>query len=465
MKAIKLHSSALFSLLLVALISVFIVYFFNGTGQEADSYHHHLIAKYAFQYPTLFFDHWGKPFYTLLSAPLAQFGFYGSKYFNLLCSLTALFFTYLIAKALQFKSAHLVIWIGFLIPLNFQVNFSAFTEPLFACLLLISIYLMSRSHARSSLLLISFLPMVRSEGLLIIGIFALYSLWNKKYRQLPLLLVGQTIFSLAAWLIYSKSPFWVIREIPYASTSSPYGQGELFHFPEQLFYICGPVFLGLFLLGLIRTLFQGASQDRFFSILIVGSFLSFFIFHAVAWKLGWFNSMGLKRVFGAVTPLMALIMLYGMNLLDEWSQKLQKAKWIKLAVVATAAGLLFSRGPAGIDWSHEMNLSPSQKLADRTGTFILSKQVPFDRLIYADRFLHHSLHNDPYDPLKSKLLNSQALADLKQNDLIIWDNWHAPVDFGITQQAVEQLPRTVKIKEFSAHSKGRQVRYVIYQVN
>ncbi len=67
-------------------ISIFIVFYFNGTGNEADSINHFLYAHYAPPHPELYLNHWAKPLFTLLASPFAQFGFIGIKLFNILCA-------------------------------------------------------------------------------------------------------------------------------------------------------------------------------------------------------------------------------------------------------------------------------------------------------------------------------------------------------------------------------------------
>ena len=76
----------------------------------ADNYSHFRISKYAFNYPYLFLDHWGKPLFTILSSPFAQFGFKGIQLFNVILGLLTALFAYLTLKKLEFKNAWLIIF-------------------------------------------------------------------------------------------------------------------------------------------------------------------------------------------------------------------------------------------------------------------------------------------------------------------------------------------------------------------
>ena len=91
-------------LALYAGCAVATILFFNGTGDEGDSVHHYLFARYAPLHPALFMDHWAKPLYVLLACPFAQFGFVGAKIFNVLAMMGAMWFTYLTAQALRLNT-------------------------------------------------------------------------------------------------------------------------------------------------------------------------------------------------------------------------------------------------------------------------------------------------------------------------------------------------------------------------
>lgn len=457
------HRAFIAPLSLVTLLSILILFLFNGTGWEADSYHHHLIAKLAPKHPGLFLDHWGKPFYTLISSPFAQFGFQGSKIFNVICSLLSMYVSYLILKRLKASLAHWVILIFFLIPLNFQISFSSFTEAFFALILVSGIFLAIDRKYFTAAFFISLLPLIRSEGLLFIMIFALYFIFLKKFKSIPFLLFGQLIYAFIGMLFFQKSFLWIFTEIPYASMDSPYGSGQLFHFPEQLFYVLGPLLMILFVLSLFIVSWTALKKNKEVGILILLSFLLFFAFHSFSWYLGWFNSMGLKRVFGAVIPLMAILIILG---LEPLMGRLQN-KNIQFAAMTficlLSGGLLFSKGPAGINWNKEMNLSPTQVLTGIVVDYVEDNDLEKGRLIFADRYLAEGFKVDIYESGSFHILNKSVLEDLRDQDLIIWDSWHGPVDFGISLEQLESTLKLIKLKEFETQAGNRTVQYIVFQ--
>jgi len=202
-------------LFIYAILAALTITYCNGTGDSGDSILHYLYAKYAPVQPELYFNHWAKPLYVLLASPFAQFGFVGVKIFNVLVTLLTIFFTLKITQKLEIKNAILVSIIFICSPLYFILTFSGLTEPLFALFISISTYTALNNKFILTCIIISFLPFVRSEGLIILSVFAFYFLVKKEWKMLPLLLFGHIAYSIAGYFIYHDL-FWVFTKIPYA---------------------------------------------------------------------------------------------------------------------------------------------------------------------------------------------------------------------------------------------------------
>ena len=70
-------------------------------------------------------------------------------------------------------------------PDYFLMQFSGLTEPLFGLVLVGSVALMMTGRPGWSAALISWLPFVRSEGFILIGIWVVYLAWQRHWRYLP----------------------------------------------------------------------------------------------------------------------------------------------------------------------------------------------------------------------------------------------------------------------------------------
>src|SRR3990167_8898268 len=166
--------NSIFSILLVSFL-VFICFLFALKFEMfeggADNYIHYRVSHYAFKYPSLFLDHWGKPFFTLISAPFAQFGFKGLIFFNVLCGVLACFFAYKTALKIGLSQAWAALIITLSMPVYYVMMVSAMTEVFFSLILILSIYLFLKEKYLFATLLFSFLFLVRTEGYILYHVF------------------------------------------------------------------------------------------------------------------------------------------------------------------------------------------------------------------------------------------------------------------------------------------------------
>lgn len=434
----------------------------DGTGDAGDSVLHYLYARYAPVHPELFFNHWAKPLFVLLAAPFAQFGFVGIKVFNLLVLTGTLYLCYLSARQLGYQPALVAAIIMALMPLSFTLTFSGLTEPLFALMVAGGLALALSGRNAYAALLVSFLPFVRSEGLLFLGIYGLYFMWRRQWAYLPLLLVGHLAYALAGYLVY-KDVWWVFTKIPYANLGSVYGHGTLFHFVDQLFYAAGlPVFV-LFGVGVLRVLWEifrkesGAEQ----TLLVLGGFMAFFLFHSLAWYWGMFNSMGMKRVLLGVGPLTALLALKGFQALSTFTKRPAIVQVILLGLVLVFP---FIGSPSSIHWNEDMRLNKDQQTIKRVAEFIRASGNSGHRIVGVHPYVSMSLGLDHFDSAERIPLDSVAIQHWAPGDVVIWENWFAPLEFGVTREMIESKANTKQVFEISTNDHGRTIRYVVYEI-
>lgn len=129
--------------LVVSMVFIF-VYYMEAIGDiilsPGDGINHFQIAKYSWNYPGLFFDHWGKPLFTLLSSPFAQFGFKGMIFFNICLFVVSSIFLVKISKKLTLKNEWLAIALCFAAPVYFRIVLSGLTEILFSTIVIVTLY-------------------------------------------------------------------------------------------------------------------------------------------------------------------------------------------------------------------------------------------------------------------------------------------------------------------------------------
>ena len=454
-----------FVLFIYAALAAWTIIYFDGTGDTGDSVSHYLFAKYAPKHPELYFDHWAKPVFVLLASPFAQFGFIGMKIFNSCVVLLTILTTHNIAKALKFRNAIIVSFILICTPLYFTLTFSGLTEPLFALVVSISILLLLKDKYVAASILISFLPFIRSEGLIFIGIFAIYFAFKCKWKMLPFLVVGHLIYSFLGYFIHHDL-LWVIREIPYAHLDSIYGNGTLFHFSEKLYYLLGLPIYFLFVVGLIAIYWDAIKKKSNLDeqVLLALGFLTFFIAHSLFWFLGIFGSMGLLRVFICVMPIIALVALKGYNFITETvlgQSKLPQLIFKALLIISVII-FPFTTNKAALNFNRDFSISQEQLLVQQMADFSIKNYGTKQTYVCAHPYFSLALDIDPFDKTKMVDWNESNLLNLQSGSLLIWDSHFALIDLGVTKQIIDSDSSFVNIYNASKINQGKEILMSMY---
>ncbi|OWY23264.1 hypothetical protein C7N43_04380 [Sphingobacteriales bacterium UPWRP_1] len=405
----------------------------NGTGDEGDSVSHYLFARYAFQHTANFLDHWAKPLFVLLAAPFAQLGFVGVKLMNIGFGVLAAWLTYHTARRLTIPHAWAAMLFVMLAPMHIYLTLSGLTEPLFALWLIAAVYLAVRGQVVASVIWVSFLPFVRSEGLVILCVYVLYLLFTKKWQRLPLLLTGHAVYSVAGYFYYG-SLWWVFTKIPYASNSSVYGSGKLLQFVKGLQEVIGPPMYVLLGIGLLYGAFMLFKNLRTVSYrhmaatelwLVYGCFTAYVAAHTVFWYFGLFKSFGLLRVLVGIVPLSAIICLRGLNALSNlWGQRPRA----KNAFTAGMAALVFAFTLFGENWKNHLLLRADQQAQTEMANYLGNR---FDgyKYFFDAPYIAMLMNVDIFDKTKkeatSELFTGKIIPD---KSLVIWDDWYSVVD-------------------------------------
>lgn len=422
------------------LSAIFTMVFFDGTGDAGDSILHYLYAKSVPKHPENLLNHWAKPLFTLLAFPFAQLGFIGMKVFNVVIVFFTLILTYRVSELLNLKYAWLAPLLLICSPLYYALCFSGLTEPLFALIGILSTYGVLKKQYNWSAVCLSFLPFVRSEGLIILLVFATYFLVKKNWKAILLLLTGHLVYSVAGYFYY-EDLLWVFTKIPYAALESVYGKGRLLHFVDQLIYVVGiPIYL-LFWLGLIAGVLKLIRKNMQLELwlLVYGSFIAFFAAHSLFWYLGIFNSLGLKRVLIGVLPFLAIMVVSGFNYyMIELGKNRTFTKVLSGIIVALVLVFPFTKNHAALQWKRDLMLKPEQKIMLNIAKDLTHKGKSTRTMIYASVYLSEALKVDHFNPQQHLDLNKIALTELKTGDIVIWDDWFAGFEKGISLLSLEQ---------------------------
>lgn len=441
-----------------AIVMICLAFIAKGTGDEGDSISHYLFAKTAWQYKIHFFDHWAKPVYTLFAFPFAQFGITGVKLMNVLLNCGSIWFTYRVASVLQFKWAWIPAVLLVSTPMFNHLSLSGLTEPMSACFLMAGIYLLVSEKWIPAIIFLSFLPFIRSEGLLMLGVVFVYLVIISKYRFIPLLCTGHIVYGLVgSW--YYRDVFWVFNKMTYATLGSPYGNGSWLHFIQNLPEITGTALTVIFFVGILYGLIlliryfrkQATEKETPELFLIYGSLVFYFFAHSAFWALGIFNSGGILRVMITIMPLMALVSYRGIVYLFDFLDN----ESIKRKCVVGLTTLLFLYPFSGhlfaYRWNRDFVPKADQYAQIELAGWLKTNYPDFRNhtFYYETVYLSELLDIDWFDGNKrQRLLDAFIRDQFKSGDFIVWDDWFAVVEGHITLESLEKDPRLVKLKTF-----------------
>jgi ABC-type cobalt transport system substrate-binding protein len=453
--------AALFCFLLIL---SFLTQGYYGGG---DNIAHYFIARYAYKYPELFLNPWGRPFYTIFSSPFAQFGLHGSMAFNVILGTLTAWLSWRTAKKLDLSPAWIVPVIVCFTPLYFIMIPTALTEILFSFILVLAIYLFFSSRLILSAVVLSFIPFARSEGYILLPIFILAFLFRKKFVPIPFLATGTIIFNGIGWIAF-KDPLWVIHAFPYAVHHSIYDKtGPLFNFLVQRDMILGLPVEIIFIAGTLALVIQMFSKDQkkrnqgWYEFLLI--FLPFFIytaFHAYVYWKGAGGSLGLIRVLAAVLPLAAIIGLKGFGVLEKNLAFHPRICYV-LRTVLIVFVILYPFKVYDIPFP----LQPEESLVKESVSWVKNSRLDNRYLYYTDLTVPFFMGLDWKDVEKSTHIfyrpGKRSFAD---HSIVIWDAHYGPNECNIPLDTLLRNPQARLIQLFEPPEEMITFGGNVYQV-
>jgi hypothetical protein len=421
-------------ILAVLFIYLFVIsYISKGLYGDTDSIAHYQLARFAFKYPYHFVHHWGKPLYTTLSAPFAQFGYQGAMTFNILCGILTAWLLYLIARELNTGNEWLVIPFSLFAPVYMVNMMTGLTEILFGLVLVAAIYLFLKDRCIAASVVISFIPYARTEGIMFLVIFLIAFILVKKFRAIPFLLTGFLIFSIAGYPFY-KDFFWFFSALPYNEKGSQlYGSGGFWYYLERFPQIMGYPLIFLSGGGMIYMIFRLFHERKpeitrpwlteyYF---LIGSFIAYLFVHSFLWWRGMMGVLGSVRFMVCIMPLGGFLALNGFNFVLSY---LGRKRWIKGLLISVTLALILWMPyhiftiPAPLNWQ--------DKVMKETADAVRKLGHENRRVIFFDPKFGFYLGDDPYDHFRlSFFFPDEKKPDfgLADSSLFIWDAQFAEI--------------------------------------
>ncbi|MBV8967696.1 MAG: hypothetical protein JO331_01370, partial [Verrucomicrobia bacterium] len=295
-------------LLVMALIGIAVIFWFPGCPEQ-DSGYHLLHARLAWQQPAYFVGVWERPLYMLLFAGPALLGFSVARFFALGIGLVTAWQTWKLARELQLERSWLIVPFLLAQPTFFELYTDVLTEPVFALGFVIALRLHLQGKIKTGMLVASFLPLARPEGVFLCLLWAgwvLVDLWRRSTQRsaaklfsdaLPIFLLGTgTILWWVTALAITGDPVFILHNWPPEWHSNTYGHGSIFSYGFRSAEFIGSLLLPAFATGLIRLLWLRKQ------LALTTSWLLFLLLHSVFWAFGLFGEAGYPRYMVSVAP-------------------------------------------------------------------------------------------------------------------------------------------------------------------
>jgi hypothetical protein len=420
---------------LLTILFLIILILSDGYPEGTDNISHYLLARYAFRNPGDFLNPWGRPLYTILSSPFAQFGFQGIRLFNVLLGIFTSYLTFLLVKCLKLPVPWLVLFFVLFTPLYCIMLFTALTEILCGFVLVLAVWLFFKERYIASAIAISFIPFARYESFIFFPLFILAFILRKRYKAIVFVLTGFLFFCIIGAYQYNDF-FWPITHFPYDNAHYGNTTGTSFwRFIDARDLIWGLPLVVLMLFGiyfLIYRLFDRQREKRMEVLpellLVLGSVSVYFFFHTYLFWKATGGSIGLIRVMAAILPLSAVISMRGYQFIHE---RLPGKKVGRMAfLIITILFLIYINFTT---YKYPINPGPEESVLKKATDWLQKSPYSRNLIYYADMTVPFYLGMDPKDTkLSRQVHSSHDLKHMPDNSVIIWDAHFGPNESGIS---------------------------------
>jgi hypothetical protein len=425
-----------------------------GLGYGGDSFSHYLIARYSWKHPHLLLHSWGKPFFTLVSSPFAQLGWGGMLAFNIACGTLTAYVVYRYCRGLRLPHSWVSIVLVALMPIYFRQVPSGLTEPLFALMVAASAYLFLIERFAASCLLVSFLPLVRTEGLVILPLFAVALLVKRQAAALPLLATGVLLYSVVGYFV-KNDLFWMKTE-SYGYHNPVYARrsATLLHYFTATPYLFGVALPPLIVVGLgwmlatfarMRTAWTGDKSLLVTALIMTGSFGGLFSAYALLTALGVFGVIGDKRYIAVVAPGATVTAMLGLR----WATaRLGDRRPLRRALVAAVCLLAVFSAYRLI--GRDVGRGPSREnvIVRDAARWLKGSGHAREKVYYFDPIVPFETDIDPFDNRRAAHLWALRRESPPRGAIIFWDAHYGPNHARLPLSALAGSRDLVLLKSF-----------------
>jgi hypothetical protein len=304
-----------------------------------DEIGHFLIARDAWVHPQLILNAWGRVGTTVSFLLPAAAGLEVARAAALLMSAGTVVVATQVARLVGVRALALVPVFLWFQPWFHLYGNAVLTEIPFSLVMLAACWAALAGRATVASLLFGLLPLMRHEGIAVLGLWAVLLVVRRRWRALALAAVPVLVYQVAFALVFEVAPFALyFRTTP----SSPYGHGGWLHYALPLARSIGPPVALLAAVGLVWS-----RRDRRV-LLLAAPFALLVLVETVVFRFGLFGSGGNADYLLPVAGFAAV----AAGLAADKIMAASPRRWIGLAasvLVLATAGYALRTHPARAD--------------------------------------------------------------------------------------------------------------------
>ena len=259
------------------------------------------------------------------------------------------------------------------------------------------IYLFFKEKYIFAAIVASFLPIARTESIILIPFIIIALCWKRKWISLPFLLTAFCLYGLIGWIFLYHDFFWLIHQNPYKYKVPLYGSGELLHFVNNLKNITGIPLLFLsipgFLVGFYNLFKKGINvknPECEEILLIMLPLATYFAAHSYIWWKGIGASIGLIRVMTCIIPLWVF---YSVKGLEFFARIFKEYRIVKIMLVL--ASLYFVIITPFKVYAIPVHRLPSHEVTKKATDWMIENKLTRHILFYYEPYITTALGIDP----------------------------------------------------------------------
>jgi len=438
-------------------------------ADAGDGIMHYFYSAGSWTNADFFLNHWGKPFFILLSSPFAQFGFVGVVVFNVLVYALTVIAGF---KILDHFKIDKVVHIAFPLLLVLARDYSrtilgGMTEPLFNLAAVFAILLFIKERYVFFALVISLMPFMRSEGQLavLLGFFLL--LFVKEWKKIPYLAAGFVAYSFVGYLLF-KDFLWYFTRSPYEMDNGIYGIGTWDHYLLSCRKYLGNAGLFTLILGtivfgylLVKKRYKDIQFNWWF--FSGGLFVGVVASHSYFWATGQNASLGLTRIATQGMPLFVLLNLYYIG-----KAPILKVKWAQYGMAAVT--LIFAIVLA-TNKKFPIKPTPLEDKVLRAAQQMKKYDTEGKRIFYYYPMIAFELGENPLLKntktyfFRSKNFQEEMKNTFHDGDYFVWDSQFGPREMNLPQDSLLKYSNMfIPIKTFEDDNPYDSRIVVIYRI-